>query len=79
MALAVAAVTLLSGDLDLHLGWLPWDQKNLAAWLIGFGVLGLVLVLLAIAGRLRALLFLFAFVVFILLGKGILLRFGVFV
>jgi hypothetical protein len=70
MAIAVAAVTVLSGDLDLKLGWLPWDAKTITAWLFGFGVLGLLLILLAIAGRLRILLFLLALAVFVLLVKG---------
>lgn len=76
MALAVASVTVLSGDLNLKLGWLPWDPKNLVAWLFGFGILGMLLILLAIAGRLRILLFLFAFFVFLLLGKGFFYGFG---
>ncbi len=70
MAIAVAAVTVLSGDLDLKLGWLPWDSKNVTEWLFGFGFLGLFLILLAIAGRLRILLFLFALAVVVLLAKG---------
>lgn len=70
MAIAVVAVTVLSGDLDLKLGWLPWDSKNVTAWLFGFGLLGLFLILLAVAGRLRILLFLFALGVFVLLVKG---------
>ena len=51
-------------------------RKNLVAWLFGFGILGLLLVLLAIAGRLRILLFLFAFTVFVLLAKGFFYGFG---
>ena len=70
MAIAVAAVTVLSGDLNLKLGWLPWDAKNDTAWLFGFGVLGFLLILLAIAGKLRILLFVFALAVFVLLAKG---------
>ena len=76
MALAVASVTVLSGDLDLKLGWLPWDAKNLVTWLFGFGILGLLLILLAVAGRLRFLLFLFALIVFVLLLKGFFYGFG---
>jgi len=76
MAIAVSAVTVLSGDLDLKLGWLPWDSKTATGWLFGFGVLGLLLILLAIAGRLRILLFLFALVVLVLLAKGFFYGFG---
>ncbi len=76
MALAVASVTVLSGDLDLKLGWLPWDSKHVTAWLFGFGIVGLLLVLLAIAGRLRILLFLFALAVVVLLAKGFFYGFG---
>lgn len=70
MAIAVAAVAVLSGDLDLKLGWIPWDGKSATAWLFGFGFFGLFLILLAIAGRLRILLFLFALAVVVLLAKG---------
>lgn len=76
MALAVVSVTVLSGDLDLKLGWLPWDAKHAIAWLFGFGIVGLFLVLLAIAGRLRILLFLFALAVVVLLAKGFFYGFG---
>ncbi len=70
MAIALASVTVLSGDLNLKLGWLPWDSKSSTSWLFGFGILGLFLILLAIAGRLRILFFLFALAVVVLLVKG---------
>ena len=76
LALAVAAVTTLSGDAGLKLGWVPFSAEHLVGWLTGFGILGLLLVLLAMAGRLRILLFLFALVVVILLAKGFFYGFG---
>ena len=76
MALAVASVTVLSGDLNLKLGWLPWDQKNAVTWLFAFGIVGILLILLAIAGRFRVLLFLFSWAVVVLLLKGFFYGFG---
>ena len=76
MALAVASVTVLSGDLNLKLGWLPWEQKNAVTWLFVSGIVGMLLILLAIAGRLRVLLFLFSLAVVVFLVKGFFYGFG---
>ncbi len=70
MAIGVALVTMFSGNELLELRWLPWDSSHLPGWLFGLGVLGLLCVLLAMAGRFRILLFLFALGVFILFAKG---------
>lgn len=70
MAIGVAAVTVFSGNEQLKLGWLPWDSNHLPGWLFGIGLFGLLCVLVAVTGRFRILLFLFALAVFILLAKG---------
>ena len=72
LAIGVAIVSLTVGAPDpVSIGWLPWSAHTLPAWLIGFGVVGLIFVVLAIAGRLRILFFLFAAAVFVLMGKGL--------
>ncbi len=76
MALAVAAVTVLSGNANLKLGWVAFSADHLTGWLVGFALTGFLCVLLAIAGQLRILLFLFALVVVILLVKGFFYGFG---
>ena len=74
LAIGVSIVSLTVGSSDpVRVDWLPWSEGALPAWLIGLGVLGLLLVLLAVVGRLRFLLFLFAAGVFGLLAKGLFL------
>ncbi len=72
LAIGVAIVSLTVGSPDpVQMDWLPWSGAALPAWLIGLGILGLILVFLALVGRLRFLLFLFALAVFGLLAKGL--------
>jgi uncharacterized integral membrane protein len=72
MAIGVAIVSLTVGSTDpVSIDWLPWSAASLPAWLIGLGVVGLLLVFFALTGRLRILLFLFAAMVFALLTKGL--------
>jgi hypothetical protein len=74
LAIGVSIVSLTVGASDpVQMDWLPWSGAALPAWLIGLGILGLVLVFLALIGRLRVLLFLFAVGVFALLAKGLFL------
>ena len=71
LGIGVAIVSLTVGSSDpVMVDWLPWSGASLPTWLIGLGILGLIFVLLALAGRLRILLFLFAAAVFALLAKG---------
>lgn len=71
LGIGVSIVSLTVGSSDpVKVGWLPWSAGTLPAWLIGLGVLGLIFILLAITGRMRILLFLFALAVFILVTKG---------
>ena len=72
LGIGVAIVSLTVGRPDpVQIDWLPWSAGALPAWLIGLGILGLLFVLLAILGRLRILLFLFAAAIFALLTKGL--------
>lgn len=73
MAIAVSAVTLLSGNEDLNLAWLPWTGQKLTAWLLSLGLLGLICAALAAAGRLRVLLFLFSLAALVILARGLFL------
>lgn len=67
MAIAVSGVTLLSGNEELKLGWLPWTGAKLPVWLMLLGLLGLLA--LAVSKR-RLLFFLFTVFVFGLLVRG---------
>ena len=71
LGIGVAIVSLTVGSTDpVGVDWLPWSPAALPLWLIGVGILGLFLIFLAMVGRLRILLFLFAAAVFTLLAKG---------
>lgn len=72
LGIGVAIVSLTVGKTDpVQIDWLPWSAASLPAWLIGLGIVGLIFVLLAVMGRLRILLFLFAAAIFALLTKGL--------
>ena len=72
LGIGVSIVSLTVGSSDpVKVDWLPWSGGVLPAWLIGIGILGLIFVFLALIGRLRILLFLFAAAVFALLAKGL--------
>ena len=72
-AIALSILIFASPHQDIRLEWLPWSDHSIAAWLISLGVLGIVSVILAVAGRVRLLLFLFAIAVFVILLKGLFL------
>ncbi len=70
-AIGVSIVSLtVAGSDPVQFDWLPWSEHAMPAWLIGLGILGLIFVFLAMAGRMRFLLFLFAAAVFAILFKG---------
>jgi hypothetical protein len=72
LGIGISIVSLTVGASDpVKVDWLPFSQATLPAWLIGLGILGLLLVFLALTGRMRVLLFLFAAAVFALLAKGL--------
>lgn len=70
-ALAMSAVILQAPDHAVRIGWLPWKDDVLGAWLAGLGVAGVAVVLLALAGRLRWLLVGFALWVLFLMARGL--------
>ena len=71
--LAVSGLTLLSGGQSLHLGMLPWTGSTLTTVVFSGALLGLASLLLALAGRLRALFFLWALLIVALMVKGYIL------
>jgi hypothetical protein len=76
-ALAVGGVTLLSGGGNLSLGMLPWKGDSLANWLVALGLVGLLGVFLAVSGRFRLMLTLWALFVLVMLVRGVFFASGV--
>jgi hypothetical protein len=71
--LGISGVALISGPQALHLDMLPWTGTTLT-YVVFFGCLfGLIVVLLAILGKLRPLFFLWTLAVLVLLVRGYLL------
>jgi len=68
--LGVSAVALGFSPQSLHLEMLPWTGSTLAYAVLFGAIFGLVTILLAIAGRLRFLFFLYALAVLILMVRG---------
>ena len=68
--LALSLVAIASNSHTLNLGMLPWKGSALTWWLFGAGLLGVLSVLLAIAGKLRFLFLLYATAVFGMMLRG---------
>ena len=68
--LGLSLVAILSHSHTLNLGMLPWKGSALTCWLFGAGLLGLLSVLLALAGKLRFLFLLYALAVFGMILRG---------
>jgi hypothetical protein len=73
-ALGIAVMSLRSG-VPLNLEFLPWKGMALSYWLVGLALAGLITLLLAMAGTLRVLFFLWSLAVFLLLFRGLFLSF----
>lgn len=73
MGIAISIVSLAASPVTVQLDWLPWSDHAMPGWLIGIGILGLILVILAVVGRLRLVFFLFCVAMFALLFKGLFL------
>lgn len=73
MAIGVGTLAAFSGNAVLHIAWLPFDDHKMLAWVLGLGITGLLCLLLALLGRLRILLFLFALATTAILIKGLFL------
>lgn len=71
MALAFSALIVASPHEEVRLGWLPWTGEALGAWLAVFGLAGLLSVVLAVAGRARILLTVYALAVFVIVTRGL--------
>jgi hypothetical protein len=74
MALAVAGAVVVSGAQTIDIGWLPWMHERLMLIMLLVGIAGLLAVGLAIAGRLRILLFLFSLYTCYLIVSGLFLN-----
>ena len=55
--------------------FLPWTGATLTYWLLGLALFGLLTLLLAMGGKMRALFFLWSLAVFVLLFKGLFVSF----
>lgn len=75
-AILVACASYVTGSQALSIGWIPIPADRQAITLLGLGLLGLLCVLLAVAGRLRILLFLFSIHTLYMLVKGFFLSPG---
>ena len=71
---ATSAIALSAGS-NLNLGFLPWTGRALSYWLLSLALAGLLTVLLAVGGKLRALFFLWSLTVFVLLFRGLFVSF----
>jgi hypothetical protein len=76
MALAVAGAVVVSGAQTIDIGWLPWMRERLMLIMLLLGIAGLLAVALAIAGRLRILLFVFSLYTCYLIVSGLFLNQG---
>jgi len=70
--LGISVVALASGA-PLHLDMLPWSGETGTYILLGAGIFGILVLLLAMKGTLRFLFFLWSLVVFAMLVKGFIL------
>jgi len=69
LALVLLVISLLSivTGAELNLGFLPWKGMALSHWLLALALIGLITLLMALAGKLRWLFFLWCLAVFVLL------------
>jgi hypothetical protein len=67
--LGVSMIAITSGT-ALHLDMLPWTGETGTHILLGAGIFGILVVLLALKGTLRFLFFLWSLVVFVMLVKA---------
>ena len=66
----LSLVAIASSSHTLNLGMLPWKGSALSCWLFGAGLLGVLSVMLALAGKLRFLFLLYALAVFGMMLRG---------
>jgi hypothetical protein len=68
--IVIGGIALLSPSSNLTLGMLPWEDPALTYWVFFGGLAGLLSLVLAIAGKLRFLFFLWTLVVLVLMVRG---------
>jgi hypothetical protein len=68
--LAVAILAISSPTVHLRLDMLPWTGSALVRWLLVASLVGLLSVILAVAGKLRVLFLLWTLAVMVMLVKG---------
>lgn len=73
LMLALGGVAVLSGEENLKLDMAPWHGRQLNEWLLGLGLVGLLSVILAMTGKFRYLLPLWALAMFVMLVRGLFL------
>ncbi len=66
----LSLVAILSSSHTLNLGMLPWKGSELTYWLLGAGLLGVLSILLALAGKVRFLFLLYALAAFGMMLRG---------
>jgi hypothetical protein len=71
--LAISGLALISGTHSLHLGMLPWTGSTLTTVVFLGSIGGMVMLLLAIRGRVRVLFFVWSLGVVALMVKGYIL------
>jgi hypothetical protein len=76
--LTAICLVALANHSPLNLTFLPWSGILLTYWLLGSALFGLLTLLLAMGGKLRALFFLWNVAVFVLLLKGLFVSFYAF-
>ena len=77
LALFVFAISsmALANRIPPNFAFLPWTGPTLTYWLLGLSLFGVLTLLLALGGKMRALFFLWNLGIFILLFKGLFVSF----
>ncbi len=70
LSLFLTGIALAAGSTSLQLGMLPWTGAMLNRWVLGLGVLGILVTLLAVVGRFRFLYPLWCLAVLVLMVRG---------
>jgi hypothetical protein len=80
LALFVFAISTmaLANHIPPNFAFLPWSGPTLTYWLLGLSLFGLLTLLLAMGGKMRALFFLWNLGLFVLLFKGLFVSFYAF-
>lgn len=70
LSLFLIGIAIAAGSNTLQLGMLPWSGPSVNGWVIGLGIVGLVVALLAIVGIIRFLFPLWCLFVLVILVRG---------